>query len=165
MDEAPCAQRSDDRTVRELRSQVQRTGFRVQTITLVTTLVQAALDGVEALSALDFARWGLETTLAHVKTTLGLDVLQGKTVDGVRNERIVFALTYTLVRLVMGQAARRHHVDSDRISFIDAARWLAAAQDGVSLPTLVVNPHRPYRYEPRVRKRRPKQYPLLINAR
>jgi hypothetical protein len=29
----------------------------------------------------------------------------------------------------------------------------------------VVNPHRSYRYEPRVRKRRPKQYPLMQNAR
>jgi hypothetical protein len=65
----------------------------------------------------------------------------------------------------MGPAARRQHVDIDRISVIDAVRWLAAAQDGVSLPTLVVNPYRPYRDEPRVRKRRPKPYPLMKNAR
>jgi hypothetical protein len=95
----------------------------------------------------------------------GLIVLTGKTVDGVLKELIAFALTYNLVRLVMGQAARRQHVDIDRISFIDAARWLAAARDDASLPTLVVNPHRPYRDEPRVRKRRPKQYPLMKNAR
>ena len=156
MDEAQFAQLSDDLTGRELRYQVQRQGFRVKTITLVTTLVHAALYGVKALSELSCARWGIETNLAPLKTTMGLDVLQCKTVDGVLKELIVFALTYNLVRLVMGQAARRQHVDIDRISFIDAARWLAAAQDGVSLPTLVVNPHRPYRYEPRVRKRRPK---------
>jgi hypothetical protein len=52
-------------------------------------------------------------------------------------------------------------VDIDRISFIDAARWLAAAHDEESLPLLVINLHRPYRYEPRGRKRRPKQYPLM----
>jgi Transposase DDE domain len=165
MDEAQFAQLPDGLTVRELRYQVQRKGFRVQTITLVTTLVNAALYGVEVLAELYFARWGIETNLAHLKTTMGLDVLKCKTVDGVLKELIVFALIYNLVRLVMGQAARRQYVDIDRISFIDAARWLAAARDDEPLPTLVVNPPRPYRYEPRVRKRRPKQYPLMKIAR
>jgi len=96
---------------------------------------------------------------------MGLDVLKCKTVDGVLKELIVFALIYNLVRLVMAQAARRQQVDIDRISFIDAARWLAAARDEESLPALVMNLHRPYRYEPRVRKRRPKQYPLMQTPR
>jgi hypothetical protein len=80
-------------------------------------------------------------------------------------ELIVFALIYNLIRLVMIQAARRQQVDIDRISFIDAARWLAAARDDELLSLLVVNPRRPYRYEPRVRKRRPKQYPLMQTPR
>jgi hypothetical protein len=91
MDEAPLAQLSDDLTVRELRYQVQRKGFRVKTITVVTTLVHAELCGVEALSELYFARWGIETNVAHVKTTMGLDVLTFQTVDGVLKELIVFA--------------------------------------------------------------------------
>jgi hypothetical protein len=165
MDEAPLAQLSDDLTVRALRSQVQRQGFRVQTITLVTTLVHAELCSVEALSARYCARWGLETNVAHLNTTIGLEVVTCKTVDGVLQELIVFAFIDNLVRLVMGQAARRQHVDIDRISFIDAARWLAAARADEPLPPLVVNPPRPYRYEPRVRKRRPKPSPLMPNAR
>src|SRR5256714_15251262 len=96
---------------------------------------------------------------------MGLDVLKCKTVDGVLKELIVFALIYNLVRLVMGQAARRQQVAIDRISCIDAARWLAAARDEESLPLVVMNLHRPYRYEPRVRKRRPKQYPLMQTPR
>jgi hypothetical protein len=86
-------------------------------------------------------------------------------VDGVLKELIVFALIYNLVRLVMAQVARRQQVAIDRISFIDAARWLATVRDDESLSSLVVNPHRPYRYEPRVRKRRPKQYPLMQTPR
>ena len=78
---------------------------------------------------------------------MGLDVLKCKTVDGVLKELIVFALIYNLVRLVMAQAARRQQVDIDRISFIDAARWLAAARDEESLPLLVMNLHRPYCYD------------------
>ena len=33
------------------------------------------------------------------------------------------------------------------------------------MPELVVNPRRPGRYEPRVRKRRPKQYPVMKKPR
>ena len=151
--------------VRELRYRVHRKGFRVKSITLVTTLLDAALYTVEALAQLSWARWGIETNFAHLKTTMGLDVLKCKTVDGVLKELIVFALIYNLVRLVMAQAARRQQVAIDRISFVDAARWLASARDEESLPWLVINPHRPYRYEPRVRKRRPKQYPLMQKPR
>ena len=85
--------------------------------------------------------------------------------DGVLKELIVFALIYNLVRLVMVQAARRQQVAIDRLSFIDATRWLVAARDDESLSWLVVHPHRPSRYEPRVRKRRPKQYPLIQQTR
>ena len=151
--------------VRELRYRVHRKGFRVTSITLVTTLLDAELYPVEALAQLYWARWGIETNFAHLKTTMGLDVLKCKTVAGVLKELIVFALIYNLVRLVMIQAARRQQVAIDRISCIDAARWLAAARDDESLSWLVVNPHRPSRYEPRVRKRRPKQYPLMQKTR
>ena len=111
------------------------------------------------------ARWGIATNLGHLKTTMGLDVLKGKTVHGVLKELMVCALIDHLVRLVMGHAARRQHVAIDRISFIDALRWLGTAQDDELFPTLVVTPHRPGRYEPRVRKRRPKPYPLMTKPR
>jgi hypothetical protein len=152
-------------TVREVRYRVQRPGFRVTTVTLVTTLLDAETYTVDALASLYFARWGIETNLGHLKTTMGLDVLKCKTVDGVLKELIVFALIYNLVRLVMWEAAKRQRVDVERMSFIDAARWLASARDDEPLPALVVNPHRPYRYEPRVRKRRPKPYPLMTKPR
>jgi hypothetical protein len=53
----------------------------------------------------------------------------------------------------------------ERISFIDAWRWLRHARPGDELPTLVVNPERPSRAEPRVRKRRPKGFPLMKRPR
>jgi hypothetical protein len=165
MDKEPFAHLPDRLEVRELQYQVDRQGFRVTKITLVTTLLDAASYTVEALAQLYYARWGIETNFAHLKTTMGLDVLKCKTVDGVLKELIVFALIYNLVRMVMIQAARRQQVPLERISFIDAVRWLAAARTEESLPLLVLNLHRPYRYEPRVRKRRPKQYPLMQKTR
>ena len=155
----------DHLRLRELRYRTQQPGFRVQTVTLVTTLLDPHIYTLEALAALYLARWRVETNYAHLKTTMGLDVLKCKTVDGVLKELIVFALIYNLVRLVMWAAAKRQQVDVERISFIDALRWLASADDSEPLLPLVVNPHRPNRYEPRVRKRRPKNYSLMRKPR
>jgi hypothetical protein len=155
----------DSIEIRELRYRVGRKGFRVKEITLATTLLDCSVYTLSKLADLYYARWRIETNFAHLKTTMGLDVLKCKTVDGVRKELIVFALVYNLVRLVMLAAAGRQKVDVERISFMDAARWLAAAALNESLGQLVVNPRRPNRYEPRVRKRRPKQYPLMTKPR
>ena len=72
---------------------------------------------------------------------------------------------YNLVRVVMLEAARRQGVDVERISFVDALRWLCQAKPGEELPKLVINPDRPGRYEPRAKKRRPKQYDLMNKPR
>jgi hypothetical protein len=47
------------------------------------------------------------------------------------------------------------------VSFIDALRWLRRAEAGEEMPELVVNPWRPGRFEPRCKKRRPKQFDLI----
>jgi len=60
---------------------------------------------------------------------------------------------------------RRQKVDARRISFVDALRWLKHAPPGSDLPALVVNPFRPHRAEPRVRKRRPKEFPVMKKPR
>ena len=150
--------------LRELQYQVSQPGFRSRLITLVTTCVDAMCYPKDDLAELYFTRWEAETHLRQLKTTMKMDVLHCKTVLGVLKELTVFTLIYNLVRLVLLQSAHHQQVDVERISFIDAARWLAA-RDDESLSWLVVNPHRPYRYEPRVRKRRPKQYPLMQKTR
>lgn len=147
--------------VRELQYRVARRGFRTDVVTLVTTLLDPQRYPVEELAALYGQRWSIETNFDHLKTTMKLDVLKCQTVDGVLKELTMFVLVYNLVRLVMLAAAARQRVDVERISFVDALRWLAAAQPDQPLGRLVVNPHRPWRVEPRVRKRRPKEYPLM----
>ncbi|HEV3383855.1 MAG TPA: hypothetical protein VG097_03520, partial [Gemmata sp.] len=52
-----------------------------------------------------------------------------------------------------------------RISFVDAARWLAQAMHEATPLKLRVNPNRPHRVEPRAIKRRPKSYDLLNKPR
>ena len=151
--------------VRELRYEVGRRGFRTRTITLVTTLLDAERYPADALAELYGVRWRVELNFRHLKTTMKMDVLKCKTVDGVHKELLVYAIVYNLVRVVMVEAAHRQDVKVERISFVDMLRWLAQAGPGDGLPELVVNPDRPGRVEPRVRKRRPKQYPLMKKPR
>jgi hypothetical protein len=152
-------------TVRELRYAVTQKGFRSQEITLVTTLLDVRLYTLPALADLFRQRWEIETCFGHLKTTMKMDVLKCKTVDGVLRELHAFALVYNLVRQVMVEAANRQRVLVKRISFVDALRWLKEAALHEPLTTLVVNPDRPERYEPRVRKRRPKKYKLMTEPR
>ena len=134
-------------------------------VTLVTTLVDAELYPLVELAGLYRRRWEVEGNLKDLKTTMKMDILRCETVAGVSKELLMFALVYNLVRVVMLEASRRQGVPVDRISFVDALRWLSEARPGVALPKLVVNPDRADRAEPRVRKRRPKQYPLMTKPR
>lgn len=152
-------------TVRELHYRIAEKGFRPKQITLVTTLLDPERYSLPSLAELFRQRWEIETNFGHLKTTMKMDVLKCKTVQGVLKELQVFALIYNLIRQVMLEAAGRQRVDVRRISFIDALRWLQTARPGDDLPRLVVNPSRPNRLEPRVCKRRPKQYPLMNKPR
>jgi hypothetical protein len=151
--------------VRELRYKVQRPGFRVTEVTLVTTLLDGERYSVEDLAEAYGLRWTIETCFGHLKTTMKMDVLRCKTVDGVLRELALFLLIYNMVRMTMLEASRRQEVSIERISFVDALRWLATAQPGDELTDLVINPLRRGRVEPRVRKRRPKEYDLMRKPR
>ena len=150
---------------RELRYTIARPGYRVRTVTLVTTLLDPVRYPKEQLAEAYGLRWTIETAFGHLKTTMQMDVLRCQTVRGIEKELTMFLLVYNLVRMTMLAAARRQGVPPERISFVDALRWLATAQPGDELPPLVVNLLRPGRLEPRVRKRRPKEYPVMQKPR
>ena len=147
--------------VRELRYRTGVRGFRSRAITLVTTLLSAEQYPAAELAALYRRRWEIETNFAHLKTTMRMDVLRCQSVPGVLKELAMFALVYNLVRLVMLTAARTMEVPVERLSFVDALRWLAQASAQQPILAIRVNRLRPNRCEPRVRKRRPKEYTLM----
>ncbi|MDQ3571088.1 MAG: IS4 family transposase, partial [Actinomycetota bacterium] len=152
-------------TVRELRYKVHTRGFRVGEVTLVTTLLDAAAYPAAALADLYYRRWQVELNFRHLKMSMKMDVLKCKTVAGVLKELAVFALVYNLVRSVMCESAKVQGVASERVSLLDALRWLVGAEGDEDLSVLLVNPARPGRVEPRVVKRRPKQYPRMTKPR
>jgi hypothetical protein len=151
--------------LRELRFDTPQRGYRTKVITLVTTLLDSALYPKSDLALLYLSRWQIEVNFRHLKTTMGLEVLHCKTVNGVLKELYMFAVVYNLVRLVMLEASRRQKVPLERISFIDALRWLRDARVDTKLTPLIANPARPNRLEPRALKRRPKPYDLMNKPR
>ena len=152
-------------TVREIRYTIRTSGCRTEEVTLVTTLLDAGKYSAKEIARLYGLRWVVEGNLRYLKTQMGMEVLKCKTVDGVTKELMMFVLVYNLVRTIMIDAGHRQRVDPRRISFMDALRWLKHAPPGSDLPELVVNPHRPNRAEPRVKKRRPKDFDLMNKPR
>jgi IS4 transposase len=129
--------------LREVRYHLGTPGFRTRQITLVTTLLDAEVYRVADLAELYGQRWQVDTALAHLKTTMHMDVLHCKSVSGVLKELTIFAMVYNLVRQVMRQSATLQHTAVARISFLDALRWLRAPSTGRPLVALIVNPYAP----------------------
>ena len=151
--------------VRELRRTVVRPGLGKITLTLVTTLSDPVSYPVAELLELRLRRWDAESKIGCLKTTMKMDVLHCKTEAGVRKELSVFALVYNFVTMVMLEGARRQEVPVSRMSFADTYKWMRHADADDVLPPLLINPHRPDRIEPRCKKRRAKQYDLMIKPR
>lgn len=151
--------------LRETRYELTRPGFRTRSVTLATTLLDSEIYTLKELANFYGMRWQVETNLRHLKTTMKFDVLKCMTVEGVLKEMTVYAIVYNLVRLVMTESARQQGVPVERISFIDALRWLCEGNASTELSRLIVNPERPNRLEPRAIKRLPKEYDRLNKPR
>jgi hypothetical protein len=151
--------------VRELRYRVETPGYRVREITLVTTLLDASTYPATDLAELYYKRWRVELNFRHMKISMKMDVLRCETVEGVLKELAIFSLAYNLVRSVMMESARVRGIDPDRVGLIDAVRWLIGLEGTTRAAVLVINPSRRGRVEPRVVKRRPKQYMRMTKPR
>lgn len=171
----------DTLTLREITFQVAVNGFRTDTITLVTTLLDPEAFPTEAFAQLYRSRWQVELFLRDIKTTMGMDILRCKTPDMVHKELTMHLIAYNLVRLTMLEASCAHDTPVERISFKGALATLRqwapvfAGADASRHPKLWTHllaclaadtlPQRPNRVEPRARKRRPKNYQLLNKPR
>jgi hypothetical protein len=163
--------------IRLVRFRVVVPGFRTETIILATTLMDSALYSDQALAELYLRRWRVELFLRDIKVTMGLDVLRCQSPDLIEREIWMQTIAYNLVRALMLEASLRRTLDLDRLSFkgtIDTLRQWAplfvslgdrqSKSHRSAFLDLIADdrvPLRPNRFEPRVRKRRPKQYSLL----
>ena len=165
--------------LREIRIQVQIPGFRVRTMLVITTLLNAEEFTHEDLVDLYRQRWESELDLRALKVTLQMDILRCKTPDMVRKEIYMHWLCYNLVRQVIMRSAQLHELAPREISFKGALQTINALRDkcidmqhndlAVEALLVAVAGHRvgnrPNRVEPRAVKRRPKPYDWLKEPR
>lgn len=168
--------------VRELRVRPRVKGWRTKQLVIVTTLLDADIYSKEELSGLYLRRWGVELDFRHIKTTLGMEALSTQSSETVRKEIMTYMIAYNMIRALMWQAGRRAGEDPLSLSFAgtlqhlksmsphlgragdekEHARLLGILCDMIAADKL---PLRPWRFEPRVRKRRPKNYRLMTRPR
>jgi hypothetical protein len=168
-------------TVREIYYYIVIPGFRTQRVSLITTLLDKVTYSTLDIVGLYGQRWDVELDLRHLKSTLGMDVLRCKTPSMVRKEIYVYLLAYNLLRSLMWSAGTtystpplrlslqgtRHHLNNF-IPELLAATSTKRLQIYRTLLKVIAHKavsDRPGRSEPRVRKRRPKIYPLMTKPR
>jgi len=171
-------------TVRETRVRVEQPSFRSQTIIVATTLLDADEFTQSDLARVYRARWNAELDLRSLKQTMHMEILRCKTPELVRKEIWTHILAYNLIRTIIAQAATKHGLDPRSISFKGAIQSLEAFQPMIAtlgqhdsdfrlylyqqlLDAIAVHrvADRPDRFEPRLRKRRPKHYGFLRKPR
>jgi len=117
--------------LREVRYGIDTPGFRTRQMTLVPTRLDAEVYRVADLADLYRQRWPVATARAPLQTTMPMAVWHGNTVPGVLTEFTVLALVDNLVRMVMCPSAMRQHLGVERMSVLDALRWLGAPSPGI----------------------------------
>ncbi len=164
--------------VREIRYQVSVKGFRSREVILSTTLLDAEAYPADELAELYFQRWEIEVDFRHLKTTMQMDVLRGHSPDVVEKEFWAHILAYNLLRRLMWESGVIHGALPVGLSVKGCiqhllSRWVLFWRNGFleSLGEMLLAialeevPYRPGRVEPRVRKRRPKNYSLMTRPR
>ena len=169
-------------TVRVLRFSLHVPGFRVRSVTLVTTLLDPKAYPAEELAMLYARRWRIELWFRDIKTSMGMEVLRCKSPALVHKELEMFFIAYNLIRCLMAEASSTYSVGIEWLSFkgtVDATRQFACAiaqarsrkrqkhliDQLVEVIARDQLPGRAGRSEPRAVKRRPKPYPLLNRPR
>jgi hypothetical protein len=169
-------------SLRVVRFILEVPGFRAQSVTLVTTLLDPQAYPAEELARLYARRWHIELWFRHIKTSMGMEVLRCQSPKMLHKELEMFFIAYNLIRCLMAEASAIYEVPMERLSFkgtVDSVRQfsVAIAQArskkkerelvGELLRVIACDqlPERPGRREPRAVKRRPKPYPLLNKPR
>jgi DDE family transposase len=173
----------DTLLLRLVRYRIELPGCRCQEVILVTTLLDSHRFSAAQLAELYFQRWTVELHFRQIKTFLAMDVLRCLSPAMVRKELLMHLVAYNLIRTLMQRASLIYHVPLGRLSFkgtLDSLHHFADALYAAhSKPTRQRElfdallrsiasdqiPLRPNRGEPRVKKRRPKNYHLLTKPR
>jgi hypothetical protein len=169
----------DEISIREVKVQSERKGFKPKSRIIVTTFMDSNNVTKKDLKILYEYRWHVELDLRSIKDTMHMGVLRGKSPSMVHKEIWAHVLAYNLIRKIMAQAACIHKKNPRDLSFKLALQSIDAfKQAGIFtvkrkdiyeylLKMIACKKvgNRAGRCEPRRLKRRPKNFPLLMKSR
>jgi len=169
--------------VRQVKIKVDRKGYRPQEFYIATTLLDPHKYPAADLAAMYFKRWNVELYFRDLKTTLGMDVLRCRTPDMVLKEITMYFIVYNVIKLINYESIDIKDRISDSVSFKSSVQILNYYANNMMNTSLksssamanlsaIVDKIKGYklhkqegRFEPRVVKRRPKPFKLLVKPR
>lgn len=183
MDEETYAQIPETLTLREIRYDVMESGRRTRSVDVITTLTDPEEYTKQDIADLYGFRWNSELDICCIKETLNLGFVRCKSPEMVRRELWTTILAYNLIRTTAASAASLHRQQPRQISFTGTCQYVLASW--MQLQARFIPEHefadfclvllkriaecnvadRPGRFEPRVVKKRPKQYKLMSKPR
>lgn len=162
---------------------LEKAGFRPIDLYLFTTLSDRETYPAADLIALYGSRWNVELDLRHVKTTLKMEQLDGKSVDIVRKELYLGLAAYNLLRGLMTKAALLSNHLPCQLSLAQCCRRMMDAGRSLSpnaspqeiervltrllmrMGRCVLLKRKRERFEPRAIWGRAQVYPIITNSR
>ena len=163
--------------VRQIKVKMDIPGYRPKDFYIVTTLLDHKKYPAEEIRKVYLKRWNVELYFRDLKTTLGMDVLRCKTPDMVEKEILMYFIVYNSLKR-LAYDGTKEQVDPDDISFKSCQQILLgfthASREKNTLnllPKLLsaisksILFKRANRVEPRVIKRRPKPFKLMVKPR
>jgi hypothetical protein len=156
-------------------------GKKKHVLWLVTTITDSVNYPRSQIERLYRRRWGIETRIGSLKTTLEMNVLRGKSVNAVRREVASIILGHNLLWMLIHEAAATTCAPAEDISFAGAVKTVLAFSselrhaEGASrqqvrqqmiLHIAAQRNHHPFdRVEPRLLKRETARYAFLREPR
>jgi hypothetical protein len=188
MTEKMYASLPDELLLRELKYVVAEPGRKHDPFVIITSLTETTSE--QSVSADDIARlysfrWNVELDIRSIKTHMNLHHLRCKSPEMVRREFWTTMIAYNLIRTTAACAAALHDGVPRQISFVGACQYVLAVWDVLALSNAAPQQlrldeywqlrfaqiaaltvaDRPGRFEPRVIKKRKKNYHLMSQPR
>ena len=162
---------------------VDREGRKKRLLLATTMLDHKTYDWLE-IANLYATRWDIEVRLRDVKTTVGMEELRVKKPEMARKCFAMAMLAYNLVRAVAQEASRIAEVKPYLMSYKETLDWVNSCAPNfyhartksrgaqrklrdsfIEVASTKQVFHRPYRWEPRLVKKRPKAYRRMQHKR
>jgi len=169
--------------LRQIKVTVPYPGFRTRQFHIVTTLLDPIQYPAAELADLYFQRWDVELFFRDIKTTMGMEVLRCQRPEMIRKEILMHFIAYNCIRHLMFEAAKEAcipvrsvsfkgslqalrnwepHLNQAKVSKTERFRLISDLYEAMTDTPIR---QRPWRSEPRCRKRRPKNYQLMTAPR